>query len=252
MHGVKFISVTISLILLAASVSFAGKMYKWVDKSGVIHVTDDPANIPHEYRSLVEESNSKSKSGAIIKKMKKGSNDALDEVLRVIEKNREKILVGVPLIAVLIALVYSLRHYLKLKGSGEKQRRLRALESLNIDNMDEAGFERCVSELLVHRGFRVEKTGDLFNLGVDFIAQKNNLKYAVQIIQQTVSVSRIAVSDAEREKHRYGCDRAMLITNGYFTQDAVELSVSKGCDLVDRDILAEWILDFQKSNQKSG
>jgi len=250
MHAIKFIAVTMYLILLVASVSFAGKIYKWVDKQGVNHFTNDPANIPPGYRSLVEELNSKSESGAIIKKMKKGSKDALDEVLRLIEKNREKILVGVSLIAVLIALVYLLRGYLRLKRQREGKRRLWALELANIDNINKTEFEDYVGRILTYRGFKVEKTGDSLNLGVNFIAQKNNLKYAVQVIQQTVSVSRVAVSDAEREKHRYGCGRAMLITNGYFAQDAIELSVSKGCDLIDRYALANWIADFQKSNGK--
>lgn len=250
MHTVKFFAAVVCLILLAVPASSASKIYKWVDKNGITHFTNDPATIPPKYRGLVEESNSKSESGAIIEKIEKGSKNAFNKVIRLLEENREKILVGIPLIAVLIALVYSLRRNLKFEGPREKQRRLRSRELLNIDNMDEAEFERYVSGLLAHKGFKVEKTRDSVNHGVDFIAQKNNLKYAVQLKRQTGTVSRVAVSDADREKHRYGCDRAMLIMNGYFTQDAMELSLSKGCDLVDRDALANWVVDFQKSSSK--
>jgi len=80
------------------------------------------------------------------------------------------------------------------------------------------------------------------------IAKKNDHKYAVQINRQTGSVSRLLVSDIDREKHRYGCDKAMLITNSYFSEDVIELAKSTGCELVDRDTLGKWILDFQRSN----
>ena len=250
MHTLKFFVVPVCLILLAVPVSFAGKIYKWVDKNGVNHFTNNPTTIPHEYRSLAEESDSKGKSGAIIKRIEKGSKNAFDEVVKLLKENRENVRVVVPLIAVLVTLVYLLRGYLRLKRQREGKRRLRALELANIDNINKTEFEDYVGSILTYRGFKVEKTGDPVNLGVNFISQKNNLKYAVQILQRTGSVSRVAVSDADREKHRYGCNRAMLITNDYFAQDAIELSVSKGCDLVDRDALANWIADFQKSNGK--
>jgi HJR/Mrr/RecB family endonuclease len=250
MHTVKFFVVPVCLILLAAPVSFAGKIYKWVDKNGVNHFTNNPTTIPHEYRSFVEESKSKSQSGAIIEKIEKGSKNAFDEVVKLLSENREKVQVAVPLIAVLIALVYLLRGYLRLKRQREGKRRFWALELANIDNINNTEFEDYVGRILTYRGFKVEKTGDSLNFGVNFIAQKNNLRYAVQIVQKTGLISRVAVSDADREKHRYGCHRAMLITNGYFAPDAIELSVSKGCDLVDRDALANWIADFQKSNDK--
>lgn len=250
MHTVKFFVVPVCLILLAVPVSFAGKIYKWVDKNGVNHFTNNPTTIPHEYRSLVEESDSKGKSGAIIENIEKGSKNAFDEVVKLLKGNREKVQVAVPLIAVLITLVNLLLGYLRLKRQREGKRRLRALELANIDNINKTEFEDYVGGILTYRGFKVEKKGDCINLGVNFIAQKNNLKYAVQIVQKAGLVSRVAVSDGDREKHRYGCDRAMLITNGYFAQDAIELSVSKGCDLIDRDALANWIANFQKSNGK--
>ncbi|HZX12818.1 MAG TPA: restriction endonuclease, partial [Thermodesulfobacteriota bacterium] len=94
-------------------------------------------------------------------------------------------------------------------------------------------------------------TDATLDLGINMIAKKNDHKYAVQINRQTDSVSRLLVSDIDREKHRYGCDKAMLITNSYFSDDAIELAKSTGCELVDRDALAKWVLDFQRSNEKS-
>jgi restriction system protein len=250
MQTIKFIAFGICLIFLTSSHSYADEIYKWVDKNGVVHLTNHPGVIPKEYKSSVKKSVSKDESRASIEKIKGGSKNAFDEALKFLEENREKIQIGIPLIVGLIALIYPLRRYLKIKGQRERQKRLRALELLNVDDMDGTEFERYIIGLLANGGFKIEKTGDSINLGVDFIARKNNLKYAVQIRRQTGPVSRIAISDIERERHRYDCDRGMLITNGYFTKDAIELAESKGCELIDRDTLARWILDFQKSNNK--
>jgi hypothetical protein len=46
MHTVKFFAAVVCLILLAAPASSASKIYKWVDKNGIIHFTNDPATIP--------------------------------------------------------------------------------------------------------------------------------------------------------------------------------------------------------------
>jgi HJR/Mrr/RecB family endonuclease len=37
----------------------------------------------------------------------------------------------------------------------------------------------------------------------------------------------------------------MVITNNYFTPGAVTLARSNDCTLVDRDLLAQWVLRFQ-------
>jgi hypothetical protein len=48
--------------LLAASFSY-GQVYKWVDDSGTIHFTDDPAKVPEHYWDRVEEKKTIEKEG---------------------------------------------------------------------------------------------------------------------------------------------------------------------------------------------
>ena len=52
------------------------------------------------------------------------------------------------------------------------------------------------------------------------------------------------------QKDYYGCDAAMVITNSYLSQAALDFANSVGCKVVDRDILAEWILQVQPTGQK--
>ncbi|HEY4761585.1 MAG TPA: restriction endonuclease [Thermoguttaceae bacterium] len=127
----------------------------------------------------------------------------------------------------------------------ERERRLRALRLADVDNMAGIDFEHYVCRLLVYRGFTANVTRSSGDLGVDIVAQRNFQKYAIQVKRHRKGVSRRAVSDAVAGKQHYGCDRAMVITNSYFTKGAKELAQSTGCELINRDSLAEWILDFQ-------
>jgi len=45
----------ITILILWVFVSMAyGEVYKWVDKDGVVNFTDDPTNIPPQYRKRIE------------------------------------------------------------------------------------------------------------------------------------------------------------------------------------------------------
>jgi len=133
----------------------------------------------------------------------------------------------------------------------QKEKRLRALKLADVDRMEGAEFESYVRNLLLHQGFRVSLTGRSGDLGVDLIAQRDGYKYAVQVKRYTPPVSRRAVSDAVAGKDHYGCSAAMVVTNSYVTEGAIKLARSTRCQLVDRDTLAEWILAFQASGQRS-
>ncbi len=237
----KFIIVAICLTVLMSPIVFAGKLYKWIDKDGVINVTNDPKKIPPEYREVAEEWNSKdSGDKTIVKEIReeKGSKKEGGK-----EISFKKFVVPVIIALVIILLVYVAIYKYKKKV---KERRLRALELSNIDSMQKTEFEDYISRLLAHRGFKVEGTKDPVDLGVDVIAQKNDLKYAVQVKQDAGLVPRLTVSDTVAGKYHYDCNTAMVVTNSYFAEDAIELARSTECELVDRNTLAEWIFDFQK------
>src|SRR6185503_416356 len=101
-------------------------------------------------------------------------------------------------------------------------------------------------ELLAHRGFRVERTGGSDDRGVDIVAEREALRCAIQVKRHYGLVSRHAVSDAVGGMRHYDCNAAMVITNSRFTAGAIALAASNECELVDREVLAEWIEDFRR------
>lgn len=100
-------------------------------------------------------------------------------------------------------------------------------------------FEVYIARLLRHMGYKVENIKASVDFGVDIIAKKQDETYAIQVKRHSYPVSRRAVSDAVAGKQHYNCDKAMVITNNYFTKDAIALANSCDCILIDRKTLAK-------------
>jgi len=130
-----------------------------------------------------------------------------------------------------------------------ERRRLKALTIADIDNMAGVTFERYLGKLLQFKGFKVEFTALSHDFGVDIVARKGPYRYAIQAKRYTSSVGRAGVSDAVAGMRHYRCNKTMAITNSYFTTSARQLAESNDCELIDRDTLSNWILDFQDKKE---
>ena len=127
-----------------------------------------------------------------------------------------------------------------------KWRRFRAMALDKVDSMPGHEFEHYVACLLQHQGFRAQVTRGSGDFGVDIVAAKGSVSFAVQCKRHNGNVSRSAVSDAVAGKQHYRCQEAMVITNRYFTDGAVRLAQSTHCHLIDRDRLSDWVDDYRQ------
>lgn len=125
-------------------------------------------------------------------------------------------------------------------------KRVRALDHSAVDTLDGPGFEMYVEQLLRQRGYRVQRTGKSGDLGVDLIAEKGTQRYAVQVKRQAQPVSRHAISDVVAGKAQYNCNAAMVVTNNLFSPGAQQLAIVNQCRLVDRNLLADWLIEGQQ------
>lgn len=134
------------------------------------------------------------------------------------------------------------------RQKAEIEKKYKAIQISNIDMMSGIEFEHYLQRLLMHLGYQVQITKGSGDLGVDLIATGNNEKYAIQAKRyENAKVSRRAISDAVAGMAYYGCNKAMVITNNYFTPDAITLAQSTGCILIDRNTLAKWIVEYQNA-----
>jgi restriction system protein len=152
----------------------------------------------------------------------------------------------IPPFVVMAVPILLLAYALRLR----REKYIRALQIADVDNMSGRDYEKCIARLLEHRGFHVQLVGRSGDLGVDMVAQKEGIKYAIQTKRWKNGVDRTAVSDAVAGMCHYKSDRAIVITNCYFRTGAKQLAKSNQCVLVDRETLSKWILEFHTPERK--
>ena len=107
----------------------------------------------------------------------------------------------------------------------------RARECLKLDGEE---FELYFADVLRDNGFRdVQVTQYCGDQGVDILATRNGVRYAIQCKNYAGSVGNFAVQEAYAGAQYYGCDEAAVICPGDFTRSAWELAASTGVLLWD-------------------
>lgn len=111
-----------------------------------------------------------------------------------------------------------------------------------IDAMDGYSFEKWCAELLRKNGYtNVEVTPGSGDQGVDVIAVKDGIRYAIQCKCYSSDLGNTPVQEVRSGKDFYDCDVAVVMTNRYFTKGAKQLAEKTMVRLWGRDKLKEMI-----------
>lgn len=131
--------------------------------------------------------------------------------------------------------------------SQARHKLMRSLAIAQIDELSGIGFEVYIAEIFKYQGYKVIDTPKTGDFGVDLLVIKDDIKTAVQIKRYKAKVNQNAVREvvAGMALKRYSAHKSMVVTNSYFTKSVYELADAHQCELVDRDKLSMWILDFQ-------
>lgn len=118
----------------------------------------------------------------------------------------------------------------------------------SVDNdMDGFDFENYAGKLLKSNGFtKVEITQSSNDFGVDVIAYKDEIKYAIQCKKYSAPVGIKAVQEVIGSKSMNDCHVAVVLTNNTFTKSAKELAEKNNVLLWDRNKLIELIENMNK------
>jgi HJR/Mrr/RecB family endonuclease len=112
-----------------------------------------------------------------------------------------------------------------------------------------------VARLMEQQGYQVtwltfDPDGPEPDLGTDFVVSKDGKRYAVLAIrysQRPLSPGTIRRALANRA--RYGCDAAMVVTNGTLSGEARRLAQASGCAVIERPTLGVWITTGQQAGR---
>lgn len=138
-----------------------------------------------------------------------------------------------------IAIAIGLTSYLLYRMRKDKIRRS-GIE--HIDLMSGLEFEKYLQILLQNSGFTNVSLTNTYDLGVDLVAHKDGHRWAIQAKRYKSAVGLDAVRQVVAAMNYYKCDKAMVITNSYFTPNAKTIAGSTDCTLIDRDALIKLIL----------
>ncbi len=119
----------------------------------------------------------------------------------------------IPLVVILLIILTIMAVKLNRRGSASDA----------FEDMEGHEFERFCANLLKQKGFvDVEVTKGSGDYGVDILAEKDGVTYAIQCKRYTTPVGVKAVQEAYAGRDYYDRMVGAVMTNQYFTTPAVE------------------------------
>jgi len=121
------------------------------------------------------------------------------------------------------------------------------IERARINELDEMTgweFEKWLRKFFERVGYAVTPTPYRGDFGADFVLTWNGIRIAVQAKRTSRLVGVRAVQEVVAAKAYYDCERAMVVTNSYFTKQAAILARANGVLLRSRDDLARRVDAF--------
>lgn len=117
-----------------------------------------------------------------------------------------------------------------------------------IDNMDGKTFEKYLEVLFVKLGYKVERTSYVGDYGADLVVRKDRVKTVIQAKRHKKKLGVKAIQEAVAAKGYYKCDKAMVVTNSFYTNQAEKLARANSVELWDRNKLVNALLSVKEGS----
>lgn len=117
-----------------------------------------------------------------------------------------------------------------------------------LDKMDGHQFEYACADILKANGYKhVKVTRGSGDFGVDVIAEKDKVRYAIQCKRYNHKLDNTPIQEVVGGLAYYQCDKGAVMTNQYFTEPAKQLAQVNDIKLFDRDTLSHMVDKTEKS-----
>lgn len=117
-----------------------------------------------------------------------------------------------------------------------------------LDKMDGHQFEYACADILKANGYKhVKVTRSSGDFGVDVIAEKDKVRYAIQCKRYNHKLDNTPIQEVVSGLAYYQCDKGAVMTNQYFTEPAKQLAQVNDIELLDRDTLSHMVDKTEKS-----
>lgn len=103
-----------------------------------------------------------------------------------------------------------------------------------VDKLSGTSFENYLAVHFRKMGYHVKQTSATADYGADLILRKRKEKTVVQAKRYSKAVGVAAVQEVIGAREYYAADRAIVVTNWFFTKNAQILASQSGVELWDR------------------
>lgn len=141
------------------------------------------------------------------------------------------VLVVISLVISYFLLKFAIKRLLKKM----KQNRYLRSNLGKVDKMTGPEFEEYLAAHFDNLGYKVEHIGQTGDYGADLILYRDGVSIVVQAKRYQDKVGVKAVQEVISAKEYYECDSAMVVTNSYFTPNAIQMATQCNVELWDRE-----------------
>lgn len=125
-------------------------------------------------------------------------------------------------------------------------RRFQKAGMLDVDRLTGRQFEQYLQFLFEKLGFKTSLTPPQGDFGADLILERDGLRTAVQAKRFAGTVGVEAVQQVVAAMPFYECNRAIVVTNSYFSKRAQDLAKANHVELWDRKKLTSVALSLHQ------
>lgn len=129
----------------------------------------------------------------------------------------------------------------------KREERLRRSGIHEVDKMEGNQFEHYLAQLFRSQGFKANVTKSAGDYGADLVIKKDGISIVVQAKRYKGKVGIKAVQEIVAAVDHYKANEAWVVTNAYFTGQAVNLANSNKVKLINREELIEMMLKMNPS-----
>lgn len=141
---------------------------------------------------------------------------------------------------IFIILLKHIFSYIKNKKLGYKNKKKYLKSNIHvIDKMEGIEFENYLKIHFEKKGYQVKITPASNDYGADLILSKYGEKIAVQVKRYKGKIGNTAIQEVVASLGYYSAKKGMVITNSFFTANAIKLAEANNIELWDRNKLIE-------------
>lgn len=139
---------------------------------------------------------------------------------------------------IIVALLFILAAVLFILWRKQRSTYSRAT-GVGLDFMDEAAFERYLALLFTRMGYQVRRVNYADNVST-LMATRDGVSYVIQARRNRRKVGIRAIEDAIATRKHLKCERAIVVTNHFFSNQARKIAKANQVLTLDRhDLIKE-------------